>query len=71
MKIESKEEAIRLAQDVIARCANMEQIVKDLEAEDMLGLECSGTVQLEKLSAENARAARSLAEWLLKEHGTP
>lgn len=67
--IESKEDAVRVAQDVTARSAEMETIAKELSDDDMLGLECDGTVRLEKLSAENARDARLLAQWILKEHG--
>lgn len=69
MSIESKEDAALVARRVIERAEEMDAIVEKLEADDMIGLECRETVQLEKLSAENASAARVLAEWIVKEHG--
>lgn len=68
MSIESKEDAVHVARRVIERSNAMDALVEKLAAEDMIGLECAETVKLEKLSAENASAARVLAEWIVKEH---
>ncbi len=67
MSIESKEDAVHVARRVIARSQEMDALVRKLEDEDMIGLECAETVKLEKLSAENASSARALAEWIVKE----
>lgn len=69
MSTESKEEAVAVARAVIARSQEMDALAKKLDADDMLGLECSETVRLEKLAAQNAAAARVLAAWVVKEHG--
>jgi len=66
--IESKEQAVAVAHQVIARVREVNTLVKKLQDEDMLGLECAETVQLERLSAKNAAAALVLAEWIVKEH---
>ena len=70
MSVESREDAVIVARRVIERSQEMDALVEKLEDEDMLGLECAETVKLEKLSAENASAARVLAAWIVKEHGS-
>jgi len=67
--IGSKEEAVAVARGVIDRQQKMIALHAKLKEEDMVGLECGETVQIERLSAENAGAAISLAEWIVKEHG--
>jgi hypothetical protein len=67
MSIESSEEASRVAQQIVARDAKITAIVKSLQDKDMLGLECTETVQLEQLSAENTGDERLLARWFLKQ----
>jgi hypothetical protein len=69
MIVKSKDEAVAAAHQVLARCREMEVLAKKLNEDDMLGLECAETVQLEKLSSQNAAAARALADWIVKEHG--
>jgi len=65
MSIESREDAMRLAQQMVDRDAEITALVKKLQTDDMSGLECGGTVRLERLSAENAADARILAHWFL------
>ena len=65
----TKEEAVAVARAVIARSQTMDALAKKLSDDDMLGLECGETVQLERLAAENAAAARVLAAWVVQEHG--
>lgn len=65
MRIESREEATRLAQLMVERAARIVAIVEELRTKDMRGLECAETVQLEELSAENGAAAQILARWVL------
>jgi len=69
MIVKSKEEAVVAARQVLDRARQMEALAKKLNDDDMLGLECAETVQLEKLSGQNAAAARALADWIVKEHG--
>ena len=69
MIVKSKDEAVTAARQVIARAQQMEELARKLNDDDMLGLECAETVQLEKLSGQNAAAARAIAEWIVKEHG--
>jgi hypothetical protein len=65
----SKEEAVTVARAVLARSQEMDALAKKLSDDDMVGLECSETVQLERLAAANAAAARMLAAWVVEEHG--
>ncbi len=65
----STEEAVTVARAVIARSREMDALAMKLSADDMLGLECAETVQLERLAAANAAAARMLAAWVVEEHG--
>lgn len=58
-------DAVLVAQRVVERSNRMTAIYEELEAEDMTGLECGGTVELEKLSALNASAAAKLAQWII------
>lgn len=64
MSIESREDAARLAQQMIERDAQITALIEELRTKDMRGLECGETVQLEALS-ENAAAASLLARWVL------
>lgn len=66
MTIQSNEEALRIAQQVIERAAKIDTAFKKMRASDMLGLECADAVESEGLAAENTYAARELAEWILK-----
>jgi hypothetical protein len=67
MRIESREDATRIAQQVVERDTKIAALVADLRDKDMLGLECGEAVQLERLSAENAVAAGTLAQWFLRQ----
>ena len=65
--ITTKDEALHVAREFIARGEERAELVKQLHEEDMLGLECAGTVRLEKLTAEDAAAGWRLAKWLVME----
>jgi hypothetical protein len=66
-EITTKEEAIEVAKQFIARGEQRVELVKKLREDDMLGLECSETVQLERLSAQDAADGWRLAKWLVLE----
>ena len=63
MNIESSEDAARLARQIVERDTRITTLIEELRAQDMLGLECAQTIELEKLSAKNAAAAPILARW--------
>ena len=69
MSIASKEAVVAIAQGVIERAQAIDDLAKKIDAEDMRGLECAETVQIDKLTELNAHAARLLADWIIKEHG--
>lgn len=69
MNAPTMKDVVAIARAVIERSQKMEALAKQLSDDDMLGLECSETVQLERLAAENAAAARQLAAWVVQEHG--
>jgi hypothetical protein len=64
MSLESREDALRLAQLVIERDTKIDALRAELRAKDMWRLECAEALQLEQLLAENAAAARILAHWI-------
>lgn len=66
MSIASREDATQIAQQVIDRAAKIDELLSGLHNQNMLGLECGETAQLEKLSAETAAAAQALAQWILQ-----
>lgn len=61
----SREDATHIAQQIVERNTAIATIIDELRAQDMLGLECDQTIQLERLSAENAAAAQILARWVI------
>ena len=65
----TREQAVAVANQVIARVREATALVAKLKEEDMLGLERAETVRLEKIGAQNAAAALVLAEWIVEEHG--
>jgi len=67
MSVESREDATRLAQQIVERGASIVTIIEELLAQDTHGLACNKTVQLKDLSAENTAAAQILACWLLNQ----
>jgi hypothetical protein len=67
-ELQSKEDAIEVAKGFIARGEQRAELVKKLHEEDMLGLECGDTIQLEKLTALDASEGWKLAKWLIMEH---
>jgi len=67
MNIQSSEDAAHLAQQIIERDTRITTLVGELHTQDMLGLECAQTIELEELSAKNAAAAPILARWLLEQ----
>jgi hypothetical protein len=62
--IETQEEAVQVAKEMVARDARRTELLKFLEDEDMFGLECSQTVELEQMIGLDARDGRRLAYWL-------
>jgi hypothetical protein len=62
--IASHEEAVQVAKEMVARDERRTELLKWLEDEDMFGLECSQTVELEKMIGLDARDGRRLAHWL-------
>lgn len=71
MSIESREDATRLAQQIVERGTMRAALIRELQDQGMLGLECAETVQLEKLETEDAAAAQVLARWLLDQPTPP
>jgi hypothetical protein len=71
MSIESREDATRLAQQVVERDAKINMITEGLRDKDVLSLECPEALQLESLLEENAAAALVLAQWILREPPPP
>lgn len=78
MRVETKEAAVATAHAVIARSLEIDALAKKLVDDGMLGLvsvlhstlsntKSSEQVQIERLEAQNATAARALAAWILKE----
>jgi hypothetical protein len=65
MNIQSSEDAAHLARQIVERDTRITTLVGELRAQDMLGLECAQTIELEELSAKNAAAAPFLARWFL------
>ena len=62
--IETQEEAVQVAKEMVARDTRRTELLKKLEDEDMFGLECAETVELEKMIGLDARDGRRLAYWL-------
>lgn len=67
MSLESREEAKRVAQQVIKRAAQSATIIENLRNKGTLGLECLEAIQLDNLLEENAASAQLLAQWILRE----
>lgn len=67
MSIESKEEAERVAQQVVERSTKITSIVDGLRNKDRLDQVCAAAPQLTNLLAANATAGRLLAKWILRE----
>lgn len=65
MSLESREDATRRAQRMIDRAAKITTLHEGLQTNDMAGLECGSTIQLERLAAENAADAQILARWFM------
>ncbi len=62
-----RREAVKVAQALQSRETQRAALIKRLRDEDMMGLECAETVQLEKLDAEDVGVATTLAAYLLME----
>lgn len=65
-ELKSLEEALEVARAFMERSELQKKLIEKLREDDMIGLECSETVQLERLVGEDARAGWQLANWLLK-----
>jgi hypothetical protein len=65
--IVSNDEAFLVAHQFEARGDERMRLLAELAADDMLGLECAATVQLEKLLTQDAIDGQRLAKWIL--HG--
>lgn len=63
--IATQEEALIVAQQFAARGEERARLVKQLEDEDMLGLECSETAQLERLTVRDVIDGERLAQWIV------
>lgn len=61
----TRAEAVQVAKELLARGERRAELVKWLHEEDMLGLECAQTVELEKLGSLDARDGWRLAKWLV------
>lgn len=64
-EITSREEALEVAEAFMERSKLQKQLIEKLQEDDMIGLECSETVQLERLVHEDSRDGWRLAKWML------
>lgn len=64
-RINTRDEAVQVAKELLARGERRAELVKWLHDEDMLGLECSQTVELEKMGSQDAADGWRLAMWVV------
>lgn len=65
-EIASEEEAFLVAKQFEAREERRLQLVKKLKEEDLVGLECRETVELEKLADQDGIYGLLLAKWIIR-----
>jgi len=65
--IKSRQEALVCALQFEGRQKRRDELYKKLKEDDMVGLECSETVMLEKLMAEDMVQGKRLAAWIIAE----
>jgi len=62
-----RRDAVKMAKEQMGRVLERAALIKKLRDEDMTGLECKETVELEKLSAHAAEVADALSTFLVGE----